>query len=74
MPAQAKPQTHIVNAFRTAFMWRDRLIGVQLTVAELMVDTGVGKTRTNQLLRLTCLGPVILKLALTGELTLRVTL
>ncbi|MEM6852775.1 MAG: hypothetical protein AAF593_00005, partial [Planctomycetota bacterium] len=74
MPAEAEPQPHIVRAIGTAYAWRDRLIDGRLTVAGLMAETGVGKTRTNQLLRLTCLGPVILKMALTGQLPISVTL
>ncbi|MEM9881981.1 MAG: hypothetical protein AAF800_03560 [Planctomycetota bacterium] len=39
-----------------------------------MAETGAGKTRTNELLQLTCLRPVILKLALTDELPVSVAL
>lgn len=74
MPTEPEPQPHIVQAIGTAYAWREQLMDEQITVAVLASKVGHDKTRVHKLLRLTCLGPVILKRALAGDLPQSVTL
>ncbi|MEM1108881.1 MAG: recombinase family protein [Planctomycetota bacterium] len=69
-----EPEAHIVRAIGTAYSWRKTLVKDQITVAELSGRVGVDRTRIHKLLRLTCLGPDILKRALSGELPSSTTL
>ena len=74
IPNQPEPRPHIVTALGKAYLWKEQLEKTGLSIKHLAEREGVCEAQVRKLLPLVNLSPLILKQALTGDLSRHLTL
>ena len=74
MPADPQPKNHIVQAIGNAYSWHQTLMQGGMSIKGLAKNLNISRTLIHKYIKLTHLGPDILKHALTGTLPPSLTL
>jgi len=74
MPTDPQPKDHIVRAIGNAYSWHQTLMQSGVTIKDLAKNCNVSRNLIHKYIKLTHLGPDIIKRALTGTLPPSLTL